>query len=170
MGTSLDILVQSRRNTKAANRFMRKIVKRYGEPRVLITDKLGSYCAAKRNLIPGAQHRQHKGLNNNNQGFTQTKQEARKDIRASNQRGKLKCFWQPTIKYLTSFVHAAVSFPPFHTDMLDQMHKVFGASTSPHWSLEFRKSRASLRLLKLTRQCRRNSKRQMLRGDDHRCQ
>jgi len=63
-GDVLDILVQSRRNTKAAKRFMRKLVKQYGEPRVLITDKLGSYEAAKRKLIPGVEHRQHKGLNN----------------------------------------------------------------------------------------------------------
>ena len=63
-GDVLDILVQSRRNTKAAKRFMRKLVKQYGEPRVLITDKLGSYGAAKRKLIPGVEHRQHKGLNN----------------------------------------------------------------------------------------------------------
>lgn len=63
-GDVLDILVQSRRNTKAAKRFMRKLVKQYGEPRVLITDKLGSYGSAKRNLIPGVEHRQHKGLNN----------------------------------------------------------------------------------------------------------
>jgi transposase-like protein len=43
---------------------MRKLVKQYGEPRVLITDKLGSYGSAKRNLIAGVEHRQHKGLNN----------------------------------------------------------------------------------------------------------
>jgi len=60
----LDILVQSRRNTKAAKRLMRKLVKHYGEPRVLITDKLGSYGSAKRNLIAGVEHRRHKGLNN----------------------------------------------------------------------------------------------------------
>ena len=39
----LDILVQSRRNTKAADRFFRKLFKQYGQPRVLVTDKLGSY-------------------------------------------------------------------------------------------------------------------------------
>lgn len=63
-GDVLDILVQSRRNTKSAKRFMRELVKQYGEPRVLITDRLGSYGAAKRKLIPGVEHRQHKGLNN----------------------------------------------------------------------------------------------------------
>ena len=33
-------------------------------PRVMITDKLGSYAAAKREIMPGVEHRQHKGLNN----------------------------------------------------------------------------------------------------------
>jgi putative transposase len=31
---------------------------------VLITDKLKSYAAAKREIMPGVEHRQHKGLNN----------------------------------------------------------------------------------------------------------
>jgi putative transposase len=30
----------------------------------MITDKLGSYGAAKKEIIPGVEHRQHKGLNN----------------------------------------------------------------------------------------------------------
>lgn len=63
-GNSLEILVQSRRNTKAAKRFMRKLMKQYGIPRVIITDKLRSYGAAKRDLAPGLEHRSHKGLNN----------------------------------------------------------------------------------------------------------
>ncbi len=63
-GDVLDILIQSRRNKAAAKRFFRKLFKRWGEPRVLITDKLRSYCAAKVELAPGIEHRQHKGLNN----------------------------------------------------------------------------------------------------------
>jgi putative transposase len=31
---------------------------------VIITDKLRSYGAAKREILPGVEHRQHKGLNN----------------------------------------------------------------------------------------------------------
>ncbi len=58
------ILVQSRRNTKAAKRFIRKLMKQYGMPRVIITDKLRSYGAAKRDLAPSLEHRSHKGLNN----------------------------------------------------------------------------------------------------------
>ena len=33
-------------------------------PRVLITDKLASYGAAKREVMPSVEHRKHKGLNN----------------------------------------------------------------------------------------------------------
>jgi putative transposase len=64
-GLVLDILVQSRRNAKAANRLLRKLLKKQGiAPRVMITDKLASYAAAKRVVMPGVEHRQHKGLNN----------------------------------------------------------------------------------------------------------
>jgi len=64
-GVVLDILVQSRRDTKDAKRLLRKLLKKQGiAPRVMITDKLPSYCAAKREVMPGVEHRQHRGLNN----------------------------------------------------------------------------------------------------------
>ena len=61
----LDILVQSRRNRKAAKKFFRKLLKglQYA-PRVVITDKLRSYGAAKREILPGVEHRQSRYLNN----------------------------------------------------------------------------------------------------------
>jgi putative transposase len=61
----LDVLVQSRRDKKAAKRLFRKLLKKQARaPRVLITDKLRSYAAAKREIMPSVEHRQHKGLNN----------------------------------------------------------------------------------------------------------
>ena len=64
-GYVLDALVQSRRNRKAVLRLLRKLLKERGSaPRVMITDKLGSYAAAKNELMPGVEHRLHKGLNN----------------------------------------------------------------------------------------------------------
>src|ERR671912_3031557 len=64
-GIVLDVLVQSRRDKKAAKRLLRKLLKRQCRaPRVMITDKLASYGAAKREIMPGVEHRQHKGLNN----------------------------------------------------------------------------------------------------------
>jgi len=64
-GYTLDILVQPRRDRKAAKRFFRKLLKGLCYvPRVIVTDKLKSYGAAKREILPGVEHRQHKGLNN----------------------------------------------------------------------------------------------------------
>ena len=64
-GMVLDVLVQSRRDKQAAKRLLRKLLKRQCRaPRVMITDKLPSYGAAKREVMPGVEHRQHKGLNN----------------------------------------------------------------------------------------------------------
>src|ERR1700761_620105 len=64
-GFGLDILVQSRRDKRAAKRLLRKLLKKQMRPpRVMITDKLASYGAAKREIMPGIEHRQHKGLNN----------------------------------------------------------------------------------------------------------
>lgn len=60
-----DILVQRRRDKRAAKKFFRKLLKGlHSVPRVLITDKLQSYGAAKRDLLPGVEHRQHRYLNN----------------------------------------------------------------------------------------------------------
>ena len=64
-GMVLDVLVQSRRDKRAAKRLLRKLLKRQCRaPRVMITDKLGSYGGAKKELMPGVEHRRHKGLNN----------------------------------------------------------------------------------------------------------
>jgi putative transposase len=61
----LDILVQSRRNKKAAKKFFKRLLKGLcSVPRVLITDKLKSYAAAKREVMPGVEHRQSRSLNN----------------------------------------------------------------------------------------------------------
>jgi putative transposase len=64
-GTVLDILVQHRRNAKAAKRFFKRLLKglRFS-PRVIVTDKLKSYSAAKRDVMPGVEHRQSRFLNN----------------------------------------------------------------------------------------------------------
>ena len=64
-GMVLDVLVQKRRDKRAAKRLLRKLLKRQGRaPRVMVTDKLPSYGAAKQEVMPGVEHRRHKGLNN----------------------------------------------------------------------------------------------------------
>src|SRR4051812_8616621 len=62
-GVVLDVLVQSRRDKRAAKRLLRKLLKKQGRaPRVMITDKLASYGAAKGEVMPSVEHRRHKGL------------------------------------------------------------------------------------------------------------
>ena len=64
-GDGLDILVQNKRDKQAAKKFFHKLLKglRY-LPRVLITDKLRSYSAAKTALLPSVEHHQQKYQNN----------------------------------------------------------------------------------------------------------
>lgn len=64
-GYVLDEIVQSRRNTKAAKRLLTRLLKKQGlPPKRMITDKLRSYRAARRQVLPDVEHRSHKGLNN----------------------------------------------------------------------------------------------------------
>jgi putative transposase len=60
-----DILVPRRDNKQAAKKSFRKLLQglRY-VPRVVIADKLKSYGAAKREILPGVAHRQSRYLNN----------------------------------------------------------------------------------------------------------
>ena len=61
-GDVIDLLVQSRRDRHAAARFFRKLLKRQGRgPLRLITDKLRSYAAARRTVMPSVMQRTHFG-------------------------------------------------------------------------------------------------------------
>jgi putative transposase len=64
-GNVLDSLVQRRRDKQAAKKCFRKLLKGLTYvPRVIVTDNLKSYGAAKREILPGVDHRQHRYLNN----------------------------------------------------------------------------------------------------------
>ena len=64
-GYVLDEIVQIRRDTRAAKRLLERLLRKQGcPPKRMITDKLGSYGAARRKIMPKVEHRQHKGLNN----------------------------------------------------------------------------------------------------------
>ena len=96
-GNVLDILVQSRRNAKAAKRFLAKLMKKQRQvPRVLVTDKLRSYAAAHRDLMPSTEHRQSKYLNNraeNSHQPTRQRERAMKGFRSPGRAQRfLACF------------------------------------------------------------------------------
>jgi len=64
-GDVIDILLQRRRNKKAAERFFRRLLKGQGcKPRWLVTDKLRSYDAAHRTIMPTVEHLNHVHANN----------------------------------------------------------------------------------------------------------
>jgi putative transposase len=86
-GTVLDILVQSRPDTAAARRFFRRLLRKtHTVPGVVVTDKLRSYSAAHREVMPSVEHRSHKGLNNraeNSHQPTRQRERAMKGFRST---------------------------------------------------------------------------------------
>ena len=64
-GAVLEEILQPKRDKRAAKRLLVKLMKRWGfVPKRIITDKLRSYGAAKREVAPGLDHWSHKGLKN----------------------------------------------------------------------------------------------------------
>src|SRR6201986_1198046 len=82
-GIVLDILVQRRRDTRAAQRLMKRLLKSaIIPPRVMITDKLRAYGAARAKMGLQVEHRQHKGLNNRAENSHQPTRRTRTDHEA----------------------------------------------------------------------------------------
>ena len=92
-GDVLDILVQSRRNRRAATRFFRKLLKRQGrEPRRLITDKLGSYSAAHRTVRPSVIHSTQQYENNRAEVSHQSTRQRERQMRRFRSAAHLQRF------------------------------------------------------------------------------
>ena len=92
-GIVLDILMQSRRDKRAAKRLLRKLLKRQCRtPRVMITDKLGSYGAAKAEVMPSIEHRKHKGLNNRAENSHQPTRQKERQMRHFKSAGHAQRF------------------------------------------------------------------------------
>jgi putative transposase len=92
-GMVLDVLVQSRRDKDAAKRLLRKLLKRYCRaPRVMITDKLASYGAAKREVMPSVEHRKHKGLNNRAENSHQPTRRRERQMKRFKSAGQARRF------------------------------------------------------------------------------
>jgi putative transposase len=92
-GFVLEVLVQSRRNAKAVKRLMRKLLKGQGRtPRVIITDKLRSYGAARREIMPGVEHRSHKRLNNQAENSHQPVRRRERMMKRFKSQRHLQCF------------------------------------------------------------------------------
>jgi len=92
-GNVRDILVQSRRDKAAAKQFFRRLLKGLASvPRVVITDTLASYGAAKREVLPSVEHRQHKRLNNRAENAHQPTRERERRMRRCKSPGHAQRF------------------------------------------------------------------------------
>ncbi len=77
----------------AAKKFFRKLLKDYTYvPRVLITDKLGSYAAAKQAVMPSVEHRRHKRLNNRAENSHQPTRQRERTMRGFKSAGHAQRF------------------------------------------------------------------------------
>ena len=84
-GDVLDILVTSRRDTRGAKRFFRRVLKQQGRsPWQLVTDKVRSYPAGQREVFPSVTHRTGKYENNRAEVSHQHTREQERQVRGYN--------------------------------------------------------------------------------------
>jgi putative transposase len=85
--------MQRRRDKKTAKKFFRRLLKgcQY-VPRVIVTDQLKSYGAAKREILPSVEHRQHRYLNNRAENFHQTTRQRERRMQGFKSQGQAQRF------------------------------------------------------------------------------
>ena len=112
-GMVLDVLVGSRRDKQTAKRLLRKLMKRQCRaPRVMITDMLTNYGAAKREVMPSVEHCQHMGRNNraeNSHQPTRRREQQMKRVKSARQ---ASVSFPPTTRSPTTSISAATTSPP----------------------------------------------------------
>ena len=92
-GDVIDILVQPRRDRRAAQRFLRKLMKGQGQaPRRLVTDKLGSYRAAHRVVMPSVVHDTGQYANNRAEVSHQPTRQRERQMRRFKSRAQAQRF------------------------------------------------------------------------------
>jgi putative transposase len=92
-GNVLDILVQRRRDKIAAKKFFCKPLKGCQYiPCVIVTVQLKSYSTAKREMLPGVEHRQHRYLNNQAENSHQPTQQRERRMQGFKSPGDAQRF------------------------------------------------------------------------------
>ena len=133
-GNVLDILVQSRRDKRPAKKFFRQLLKGLAYvPRVVITDKLASYGAARREVLPSVEHRRHKGLNNRAENSHQPTRDGSGGCGGSRVRAMPSGSSPPTGRSPATSARAATASPPTPTvrpaaNASQTWHEVTGAT------------------------------------------
>src|SRR5260370_42412563 len=110
-------------NAAAATRFFRKLLKglRY-VPRVIVTDKLKSYAAAKRKILPRVEHRQSRYLNNRAEVSHQPTRRRERQMKPSSQRVTRSVSSQPTAGSTTISSCAVITSVPTSIEPLALPH------------------------------------------------
>jgi len=89
----IDILVQKRKDKQAAKRFFRKMLKKQSQsPRRMITDKLKSYGAARREVMPSVVHCQKRRANNRAEASHQHTRQRERQMRRFKSSGHAQRF------------------------------------------------------------------------------
>jgi putative transposase len=126
-GYVLDEIVQNRRNTKAAKRLLVRLLKKQGlAPKRMITDKLRSYAAAKRQIIPTLEHRSHKGLNNRAENSHLPLRKRERVMQAFRSSGSLQ-------RFLSAFSAIRNLFVPPRTKRTALSRHLHLVSAFAHW-------------------------------------
>ena len=96
-GDVTDILTQARRDQRAAERFVRRLLRGEGkEPFRMITDKLKSYGAAKRTILPGVTHDTRQYANNRAELSHQPTRMRERQMRRFKSTRRLSAFYRST--------------------------------------------------------------------------
>jgi putative transposase len=126
-GEVLDVLVQSKRNKRAALKLMRKLLRKYGfAPDRMITDDLRSYAAAARD--PRIESRHESGRWKNNRAENSHQPTRRRE-------GKIQRFKSPGSAQKFLSIHAAV-YNTFNVQrhlISAQTHRTFRAAAMSAW-------------------------------------
>src|ERR671928_2098752 len=128
-GEILDLLVQPKRDKAAALKLMRKLLKKQGyAPGVLVTDKLGSYGAARRELGLSARHEQGLRKNNRAENSHQVVRQRERKQQRFKSAGSAQRFL---------FAHAAVynTFYVQHHLVSRRTLRVFRAEAAKAWQI-----------------------------------
>ncbi|MGY3205840.1 IS6 family transposase [Streptomyces sp. TE5632] len=116
-GNVLDVLVRSRRDAKAAKRFLAKLMqKQQRVPRVLVTDKLRPCGTAHRELMPSVEHRCHQGLNHRAENSDQPTRQCERAMKGFRSVGAAQ-------RFLSAFSGIAPHFRPRRHRMTAAEHR-----------------------------------------------
>src|SRR5450759_1433054 len=131
-GEVLDVLVQAKRNKRAALKLMRKLLKKYGFlPENLVTDDLRSYHAAARDLGIEHRHRTGRWRNNRAENSHQPTRRRQRKMQGSSTWGKPKAFSQSTPRSTTHSTSNATSSQAERTEPSGPRRCRHGTKPSP---------------------------------------